>query len=129
MVKVTTKELKYFGGVGRRKAAIAQARITLGTNQYLENDKPQELPNSLKQILDSVGLTDSLTVSLHIIGGGMSSRADAAALAFARALTKMNPEWRSSLRKSGYLTVDARVKERKKPGLKRARRAPQWAKR
>lgn len=129
MGKAVTKELRYFGGVGRRKAAIAQARLTSGENRYSENDKELELPNLLKQIFESVGLTDSLKVSLHIIGGGMTSRGEAASLAVARALVKMNPEWRSSLRKSGYLTVDARVKERKKPGLKRARRAPQWAKR
>jgi len=68
-------------------------------------------------------------ISVKVIGGGFTGQADSVRMGIARALIKHNPEWRTVLKKSGFLTRDARKKERKKPGLKSARRAPQWSKR
>lgn len=76
-----------------------------------------------------VGQADKLDVEARITGGGVNSQADALRLGIARALCLLNPTFQRALRKVGHLTRDARIKERKKPGLKKARRAPQWAKR
>lgn len=123
------KEPAYFIGVGRRKSAVAQTRITSGKGLLVING--QEVPASIRllALFDLVNRNGQLDVSAVIRGGGKEGQNDALVLGVARALVNLNPDLRSTLRKAGYLTVDARVKERKKPGLKRARRAPQWAKR
>lgn len=118
-----------FTGVGRRKTAIAQTRITSGSGTLLINGQEREMPEKVKSMLELVGRANKLNISAIIRGGGVSGQTDALALGVARALVDLNPDFRSTLRKAGFLTRDARIKERKKPGLKGARRAPQWAKR
>jgi small subunit ribosomal protein S9 len=128
----------YYEGVGRRKSATARVRLYTGDNlgQIIVNGKPGEeyFPRlgDMQQItepLEATGLTDGFFVSVLVEGGGVSGQADAVRHGVARALLKSDPNLRPVLRKGGYLTRDARVKERKKPGLKRARKAPQYTKR
>ena len=127
MPKVTLET--WFKGVGRRKRAVAQVRLVNGSGKLIVNDKPIELPLKLKHVFELVDRFGQFDASVIARGGGMQSQIDAIVLGVARALVEINPEWRSTLRKGGYLTRDARIKERKKPGLKKARKAPQWAKR
>lgn len=119
----------WFKGVGRRKRAVAQVRLVIGSGKLIINDKAVDLPLKLKHVFELVDKFGQFDVSVIARGGGASGQIDAIALGVARALVEINPEWRSTLRKGGYLTRDARIKERKKPGLKKARKAPQWAKR
>lgn len=121
--------LNKFIGVGRRKEAVAQIRLTTGKGGLLVNGKEMEMPLKITQALELVDRVGSLDISAVVRGGGKQGQIDAIALGIARALVMLNPDFRSTLRKAGLLTRDARVKERKKPGLKKARRAPQWAKR
>ena len=123
--------------VGRRKRASARVRLLKnGTGKITVNGKTLEayfptftLQIIAKSALEAVGQTDKLDIESRINGGGHHSQADALRLGIARALIILNPTFRRALKKVGYLTRDARIKERKKPGLKKARRAPQWAKR
>ncbi|MDO8424999.1 MAG: 30S ribosomal protein S9 [bacterium] len=123
--------------VGRRKAATARVRLVKnGTGIVTVNGQPvaeyfttHESRFACAQALEAVGQTDKLDVSVLVRGGGKEGQADALRLGVARALCKLNPTFHRALRKVGFLTRDPRVKERKKPGLKRARRAPQWSKR
>jgi small subunit ribosomal protein S9 len=119
----------FFTGVGRRKSAVAQTRIQTGRGNLNVNKESRDVYASLKALFELIGKDQQLDVDVIVRGGGIRSQLDAINLGVARALVKLNPDLRSSLRKAGLLTRDARVKERKKPGLKRARRAPQWAKR
>jgi len=123
------KTNQYFAGVGRRKAAVAQVRLTNGQGALTVNGEVKTIPPKLTHLLDLVDRKDSLNISVIARGGGLIGQVDAIVLGVARALVELNPDFRSSLRKAGFLTRDARVKERKKPGLRGARRAPQWAKR
>jgi small subunit ribosomal protein S9 len=120
---------EFFSGVGRRKTAIAQTRIKTGHGTLIVNGEERALGTKLSQIFELVGRSGQLDAEVKVRGGGKESQLDAIALGVARALVNLNPDFRSTLRKAGYLTRDARIKERKKPGLKKARRAPQWAKR
>lgn len=128
---------QYYEGVGRRKAATARVRLFPGgTGKFLINDKEAKeyMPrvgdlDELIQPLSTVGQERSYDISVHVNGGGVSGQRDAIKLGMARALLKIDPDMRSSLRMQGLLTRDARVKERKKPGLKRARKAPTYTKR
>lgn len=119
----------YITGVGRRKSAVAQIRVQSGKGLLTVNGAHVPLPLALTRLLESVDRLNQIDISVIVRGGGISGQIQAICLGVARALVSLNPDLKSGLRKSGYLTVDARVKERKKPGLKRARRAPQWAKR
>ena len=131
------KAREYLYGLGRRKTARATARLYKnGAGQILVNGFTieQYFPSERQRIavrsaLVAVGQNDSLDVSLVVSGGGKHGQATSAGLAVARALLELNPAFRPALKKSDLLTRDARAKERKKPGLKRARRAPQWSKR
>ncbi|HUD20452.1 MAG TPA: 30S ribosomal protein S9 [Candidatus Saccharimonadales bacterium] len=125
----TETKFDYFKAVGRRKSAIAQVRLQSGRGELVINGKSKDWPLQLLQVLDLVDRKGQFDVSVVVRGGGAMSQIDAISLGLARTLVKLNEEFRSTLRKAGMLTRDARVKERKKPGLKRARRAPQWAKR
>jgi small subunit ribosomal protein S9 len=123
-------------GTGRRKEAIARVRIAAGTGKWLINDRPLDeyFPNKVHQQLISepfvtLGAEDSFDVVARITGGGVTGQAGALRLGIARALTLVDPENRPSLKRAGFLTRDARVKERKKAGLKKARKAPQYSKR
>jgi small subunit ribosomal protein S9 len=121
---------------GRRKEAICRVRIAPGTGQWQINGRTLDdyFPNKVHQqivsepfvTLDQVGQYDVIA-RLH--GGGVSGQAGALRLAIARALIEADAESRPSLKKAGFLTRDARVKERKKYGLKKARKAPQYSKR
>ena len=134
---MTLAEDQYYEGLGRRKAATARVRLfSGGDGTVVVNDKP--LNEYFRRQADVVHLTEplratntegSFNVSVLVTGGGMSGQSGAVRLGIARALLKVNPDLRPVLRKGGFLTRDAREKERKKPGLKRARKAPQYTKR
>ncbi|GAB4519861.1 MAG: 30S ribosomal protein S9 [Anaerolineae bacterium] len=128
---------QYYEGVGRRKAATARVRLFPGgTGNLVINDKDgrEYLPREgdveiLLEPLSTIGQESSYDISVHVNGGGVSGQRDAIQLGVARALLKIDPDLRPRMREGGYLTRDARVKERKKPGLKRARKAPTYTKR
>lgn len=123
-------------GLGRRKEAIARVRIVPGTGQWKINGRTLEsyFPNKVHQQIVSepfvtLGAEGKFDVIARIGGGGTSGQAGALRLGLARALTLVDPENRPPLKKAGFLTRDARVTERKKYGLKKARKAPQYSKR
>nr|WP_026197494.1 30S ribosomal protein S9 [Sciscionella marina] len=122
--------------VGRRKRAIARVRMVPGSGKFTLNGKPLEsyFPNKLHQqlIREPLVTTDrreQFDVFATLSGGGPSGQAGALRLAISRALTEADPDDRPSLKKAGFLTRDPRVKERKKYGLKKSRKAPQYSKR
>lgn len=125
--KINTNE--YWGAVGRRKTAIASVRISQKDKSLIVNGKKIELPSFVTAPFDITGEAGKFGISAKVSGGGKESQYEAIRLGIARALEKFNPDFRISLKKEGVLTRDPREKERKKPGLRRARRAPQWAKR
>lgn len=127
----------YFYAVGRRKSGIAQVRMYLtGTGKITINQKPMEeyfpvedLQDSILVPLKAAGVDATADIVAEAHGGGIRGQADAVKLGIARALLVHNPELRATLKPLGVLTRDPREKERKKYGLKKARKAPQWAKR
>jgi len=129
--------VQYYEGVGRRKTATARVRIFPGgTGSIVVNNKPVEqyFPRvgdleRLMEPLKATGGEGRYNITVLVKGGGVTGQADAVRHGIARALLKFDPELRPVLRKGGFLTRDAREKERKKPGLKRARKAPQYTKR
>lgn len=129
--------VQYYEGIGRRKASTARVRIMAGSGDFIVNGKALEeyFPRmgDVEKILaplQAVGEDNSqLDISVMVKGGGISGQSGAVQLGVARALLLMNPDLRSTLRKGGFTTRDPRVKERKKPGLKRARKAPTYTKR
>jgi small subunit ribosomal protein S9 len=129
--------VQYYEGIGRRKESTARVRLMNGNGKFIVNDKPAEAYftrlGDLEAILAPVGAAgqDRATLDITVVvkGGGVTGQTDAVQLGVARALVKMNAELVSTMRKGGFLTRDARVKERKKPGLKRARKAPTYTKR
>jgi small subunit ribosomal protein S9 len=128
---------QYFEGIGRRKRSSARVRLYPGgSGNMIINDKDATdyLPRAgdvaiSLEPLSAVGQETAFDISVHVNGGGISGQRDAIKLGIARALLKVDPELRSELKPKGFLTRDARVKERKKPGLKRARKAPTYTKR
>jgi small subunit ribosomal protein S9 len=123
-------------GTGRRKEAIARVRIAPGTGQWLINGRTLDVyfPNKVHQQLVNepfvtLGAEGKFDVISRISGGGVTGQAGALRLGVTRALILVDPESRPPLKKAGFLTRDARVKERKKYGLKKARKAPQYSKR
>jgi small subunit ribosomal protein S9 len=127
---------KTFYAVGKRKTAVAQILLSEGNGTITVNKLPFEqyfqtydLQSIPLMPLVSVGLEKGMNVKAKIHSGGIHAQAEALRHAISRALTEYNPESRRQLKKQGFLTRDPRVKERKKPGLKRARRAPQFSKR
>lgn len=120
----------YHPGTGRRKRAVARVFLTKGTGKLILNEKPAEaLADRALEPLALVDLTGKVDLSIKVAGGGRNGQIDAIRHGVARAIVVYNSELRKQLRDAGMLTRDPREKERKKPGLKRARRAPQWAKR
>ena len=128
---------QYFEGVGRRKAATARVRITSGSGAFVINEKQLDdyfpTEKDKKTVTEPLGVLESnqanYDVSVLVKGGGVIGQAAAVRLGLARAILKMDPELRMELSHSGFLSRDARVKERKKPGLKGARKAPTYTKR
>lgn len=139
MAKKKSKNKKeiYWEGVGRRKTAVARVRIyEKKGGDFLVNEKKgqeyfqiPELFQTAISPLQKLDLLEKIKVSVKVKGGGVSSQAEAVRHGLARALVKYKEDLKSQLRKWGYLTRDPRMRERKKFGLKRARRAPQWSKR
>ncbi len=128
---------QYYEGIGRRKAASARVRLFPGgTGRMVVNDKDinDYFPRAgdvdrMLEPLRVVGQEKSYDMSVHVYGGGISGQRDAVKLGISRALIKIDPDLRPPLKSEKLLTRDARVKERKKPGLKRARKAPTYTKR
>lgn len=131
------KKQEYLYAVGRRKTSIAQVRLyKKGNGKILVNDKeltkffPKlEMQERVLSPLKLAGQKDKLEISVRVKGGGCMSQAEAIRHGISRTLLQLNPNFRKPLKKAEFLTRDARIKERKKPGLKRARKAPQWQKR
>ncbi len=126
----------YFYGTGRRKTAVAQVRLLPGNGAIIINGVPyEELFSSLEHrraILQPLLVTESLdkyNAMIKVNGGGISGQSGAISHGIARALVRAEESLKPILRQNGLLTRDPRVKERKKPGLKRARKAPQYTKR
>lgn len=122
--------------VGRRKEAVVRVRLMPGTGQFKLNDRSIEdyFPNKVhqqlvKSPLVTVERTESFDIHARLVGGGPSGQAGALRLAIARALIEVTPEDRPALKRAGFLTRDPRATERKKYGLKKARKAPQYSKR
>lgn len=129
--------VQYYEGIGRRKESTARVRIMAGSGKLVVNDKTGRdyfgRTGDIERILAPLNAAgenpSALDITVVVKGGGVTGQAVAIQLGVARALLLMNPDLRSTLRKGGFLTRDARVKERKKPGLKRARKAPTYTKR
>lgn len=126
---------RYVEGIGRRKTSIARVRLTKGDGKVTVGEKTIEqyfqlprLRELIKSPFEKLGLTE-LDVEAHVQGGGINSQAEAIRLGIARALVIKDEDFKKRLRALGFLTRDPRAVERKKYGLKKARRAPQWAKR
>ena len=140
MAETTQEKIKgeYYYGMGRRKTAVARVRLfPNGDGSVTVNGKAAQnyfgpRDSHMAQIvapLRALDLGNIYTITVKVVGGGTSGQAGAIRHAVARALVRINPDNKSALRKAGYLTRDPRMKERKKPGLKRARKAPQYTKR
>jgi small subunit ribosomal protein S9 len=128
---------QYYEAIGRRKESTARVRVTSGSGVFTVNDKQGAVyfprVGDLHDVLrafEAVGQdATKYDISARVNGGGVTGQTEAVRLGLARALVLINGEWTSPLRKNGLLTRDARVKERKKPGLKKARKAPTYTKR
>ena len=131
------EDTQYYEGLGRRKTATARVRLYPGGDgSILVNNRPVDEHFSrdwdLKHLSEPLMITNNVgrfNVTVLVKGGGVTGQAGAIRLGIARALLKVDPENRPVLRRAGFLTRDPRAKERKKPGLKRARKAPQYTKR
>ena len=129
-------EERYYYAVGRRKNAIARVRLMPGNGAIVVNGKPMEqyFPRQALQILirqpfQVIESKDKYNVTITVVGGGVAGQAGAIRHGISRAIVVMDEKLKPVLRKAGLITRDARVKERKKYGLKRARKAPQYTKR
>jgi small subunit ribosomal protein S9 len=127
---------EYVEAIGRRKTATARVRLYPGTGEIVVNDLPANVyfgraldQMILRQPLSLTGTEATYNISVHVNGGGDNGQAAAVRLGIARALCESDINFRPVLKSAGFLTRDARAKERKKPGLKRARKAPQYTKR
>ncbi len=129
--------VQYYEGIGRRKESTARVRLMSGSGKFVVNDKEAAAyftrlgdMNDILMAFNACGEEAvKYDVTVIVNGGGVSGQTDSVKLGLARALVMINADWTASLRKFGLLTRDARVKERKKPGLKRARKAPTYTKR
>ena len=125
-----------YNAVGRRKKAIARVRLVAGDGKILINKRDidnyfglETLKMTVRQPIELTKAVGDMDILVNVIGGGLTGQAGAIRHGISRALVKVNPELRESLKKAGFLTRDPRMKERKKYGLKAARRAPQFSKR
>jgi small subunit ribosomal protein S9 len=132
----TTDHVMYWG-TGRRKSSVVRVRLVPGTGQLVVNNRPGDLYFQynaaylalVKAPLETLGLENEYDILVNAHGGGLTGQADSIRLGVARALCELDPENRSPLKIEGYLTRDPRAKERKKYGLHKARKAPQYSKR
>jgi small subunit ribosomal protein S9 len=135
--KPADKKNEYLYAVGKRKTAIAQVRVyKKGSGKITVNEKdfkkvyPKDtFQEVILRPLELVGQNEKLDVTVKVYGGGVTGQTEAIRHGISRALIQLNPNFRKPLKKAGFLCRDDRMKERKKPGLKKARRAPQWSKR
>jgi small subunit ribosomal protein S9 len=129
--------VQYYEGVGRRKQSIARVRVSSGSGLFTINQKPiADYFNRFGDVVAIMGAfqaaseeASQLDVTVVVKGGGVTGQTGAVKMGLARALQLMKPDAHLALRKNGFLTRDPRAKERKKPGLKRARKAPTYTKR
>ena len=126
----------YFYGTGRRKSSVARVRVYQGTGVVTINNRTldnyfclETLKFIVRQPVELLGLTEKFDIEVKVSGGGFTGQAGAIRFGLARALVQADSEYRAALKKAGFLTRDSRMKERKKYGLKAARRAPQFSKR
>lgn len=137
MTSLSNRSKVMYSGTGRRKSSIARVKLIPGSGKLTINGLPGESylqfsPNYLRisyAPLKVLGLLNEYDIHVKAEGGGLTGQADAIRLGVARALCSINPDNRSMLKSEGYLTRDARVKERRKYGLRKARKAPQYSKR
>jgi small subunit ribosomal protein S9 len=129
------KAVQYLG-TGRRKSSVARVILTSGTGKFIVNDRPFEeyIPSAASRldVLQPLAITENegrFDVSVNVYGGGLSGQAGAIRHGITRALMEVNPDLRATLKPAGLVTRDPRAKERKKYGLKKARRASQFSKR
>lgn len=138
--KVVKHEGTYFYAVGRRKTSVAQVRLyedekATDATLFVNNKKLKDyfptvsLQNNMLAPLKAVGMYGKFSMTVIVRGGGVTGQIEAIRLGISRALVKYNAELKKSLKDLGYMTRDAREVERKKAGLKKARKSPQWAKR
>jgi small subunit ribosomal protein S9 len=128
---------QYYEGIGRRKESTARVRVMSGAGKFVVNNKEAaeyftregDMTDILRAFAAVGEAREGYDVTVVVTGGGVTGQTDAVKMGMARALVKINAEWNSAMRKAGLLTRDARIKERKKPGLKRARKAPTYTKR
>lgn len=127
---------RYFEAVGRRKTSVARVRLFTKGGDFIVNNKlyteyfpTLELQKIAEDSLKKMKLFGRFKVTVKVTGGGIHSQSEALRHGLARALVKFNPDFRKRLKRAGFLRRDPRMKERKKFGLKKARRAPQWSKR
>jgi small subunit ribosomal protein S9 len=127
---------QYYAAVGRRKTSVARVRLVPGTGEIVVNGKPAEVYfgglhwlAEVREPFQAINQAGRFNVDAKVLGGGVSGQAGAISHAIARALVEMDETLKPTLRKAGLISRDARVKERKKYGLKRARKAPQYTKR
>ncbi len=134
----TTKDKeKYFEGIGRRKTATARVRLVKASKDSFNiNDKKlevyfptNEMQRRVKKALAKIGEHGTFTVTVKSNGGGISGQTDAVIMGLGRAIIAYKPEVKPAIKKEGMVTRDSRAKERRKFGLKKARKAPQWSKR
>lgn len=141
-VKKEKQPKRYYEAVGRRKTAVARVRlftcrpfedekgkILVNGRPYFEVFPVLELQRIVKAALEKMKSLNRFEASIKVKGGGLRGQAEAIRHGLARTLVEFNPDFRKKLKRAGYLRRDPRMKERKKPGLKKARRAPQWKKR
>jgi small subunit ribosomal protein S9 len=126
-----------YWGTGRRKSAVARVRLVPGSGQVTINKKPVEqylqfnpaYMGAIKAPLETLGLENEYDVLVNVQGGGLTGQSESIRLGVARALCQLDPDNRQPLKVEGFLTRDPRAKERKKYGLRKARKAPQYSKR
>jgi small subunit ribosomal protein S9 len=136
-MQATENNQVMYWGTGRRKSSVARVRLVPGTGQIMINGRTGDdylqfnasYLSSVKLPLETLGLESEYDVLVNVNGGGLTGQSDAIKLGVARALCQLDPENRKPLKVEGYLTRDPRSKERKKYGLRKARKAPQYSKR
>ena len=128
--------METINAIGRRKASIARVYLKKGSGKVTVNDKDLKdympvihLRNSVEEPMKTLGLESSYDITVNVLGGGIKGQAEAIRLGISRALVKINADYKLKLKPKGFLTRDSRKVERKKPGLKKARKREQFSKR